>query len=192
MSKTNRKKSHFPKWREEEQNWQIHWWGQRFHQFCQSGSCCADILEHWKRVSSHMWVLSLHHPHMHEQMTKPLRAHKKKKKKKTITLFTPKASLFQQNTNHNHETKQTYDFGRWALVTKATASTMTTKMATSKKKPLISMFLTSAASPSFFSFLLSKFHASLPFFVTVSLPKFFNYPRFFWLPTVMGGISNGW
>ena len=119
-------------------------------------------------------------------------ARTQKKKKKTITLFTPKASLFQQNTNHNHETKRTYDFGRWALVTKATASTMTTKMATSKKKPLISMFLTSAASPSFFSFLLSKFHASLPFFVTVSLPKFFNYPRFFLLPTVMGGISNGW
>ena len=65
------------------------------------------------------------------------------KKIKTITLFTPKASLFQQNTNHNHETKQTYDFGRWALVTKATASTMTTKMATSKTAAETSVSTTS-------------------------------------------------
>lgn len=65
------------------------------------------------------------------------------KKKNTITLFTPKASLFQQNTNHNLETKQTYDFGRWALVTKATASTTTTKTATSKTTAATSVSATS-------------------------------------------------
>ena len=58
-------------------------------------------------------------------------------------LFTPKASLFQQNTNHNHETKQTYDFRRWALVTKATASTTTTKTATSKTAAATSVSTTS-------------------------------------------------
>ena len=77
---------------------------------------------------------------MHEQMTRPLHTHQKKK---TITLFTPKASLFQQNTNHNLETKQTYDFGRWALVTKATASTTTTKTATSKTAAATSVSATS-------------------------------------------------
>lgn len=64
-------------------------------------------------------------------------------KKKTITLFSPKASLFQQNTNRNHETKQTYDFGRWALVAKATASTTTTKTATSKTAAATSVSATS-------------------------------------------------
>ena len=189
MSKTNTKKATSPNEEKKNRTDRFIDGAKDFINFANLG---LVVQIYWSIEKGYLLICELCHCITLTWMNKWRDLCKRTKKKNTITLFTPKASLFQQNTNHNHETKQTYDFGRWALVTKATASTMTTKMATSKKKPLISMFLTSAASPSFFSFLLSKFHASLPFFVTVSLPKFFNYPRFFWLPTVMGGISNGW